>query len=123
MLLDEVVFCESSSHMSAHTVHCLTFLHVNIDMNATLGVVQYTTYPTIHSGHDYSLYTSLETIEQNLRNPIYLVLIILCHSKMASGMVCKDFSIPQGTVIHRLATNRRRRTRRLYCCDQWRESS
>lgn len=39
MFLDEIVFCESSSRMSAHTVHCLTFLHIDIDMNATLGVV------------------------------------------------------------------------------------
>ena len=28
-------------------------------------------------------------------------------------MLCKDSLIPQGTVIHRLATNRRKRNRRI----------
>lgn len=86
MFLDEIVFCESSSRMSAHTVHCLTFLHVDVDMNATLGVVQYTTYPTVHNGHDYSIYTFLETVEQNLRKPIYSVLILLSRSKWLQGL-------------------------------------
>lgn len=60
--------------MSVYIVHNLTLLHIDIDMNATLGVVQCTVYPTVHSVRDDSIYTSLETVEQNWRKPIYSVL-------------------------------------------------
>ena len=46
-------------------------VHINMDMNTTLGVFQCTIYPPVHSVHDY---ISLETLEQNLRKPTYLVL-------------------------------------------------
>lgn len=46
MLLGEVVVCKSSSDTSAH-VQCLTLPHVDVDVNATLGDVQVTNYPTV----------------------------------------------------------------------------
>lgn len=63
--------------MSIFTVYSLTLLHIDTDVNATLRAVQctvYTVYPTLHSVRDYSIYTFLETVEQNLRKPIYSVL-------------------------------------------------
>lgn len=70
----KLYFMNHNRHYVFYVVHHLTLLHIDIDMKAALRVVQCTVYRTVYSVRDDSIYTSLETVEQNWRKPIYSVL-------------------------------------------------